>query len=172
MEDKITQHVTACQRCQVRRTTDRSRPPLLTSLSQCTALNQRIHIESQLKELQTNLTHFRLSSNDSITDEQFSNLLHNHLIAPSASSVVIWSSLLTLLVIGLITFIFIFMYLRRRRSFQSGLAKATAPQQLSVIYNPPALAFEDEMSYITRTGSVNGSATATRQTSRAFPFQK
>ena len=32
MEDKITQHVTACQRCQVRRTKDRSRPPLLTSL--------------------------------------------------------------------------------------------------------------------------------------------
>ena len=29
MEEKITQHVTACQRCQVRRTTDRSRPPLL-----------------------------------------------------------------------------------------------------------------------------------------------
>ena len=45
MEDKITQHVTACQRCQVRRTTDRSRPPLLTSLPQCTALNQRIHID-------------------------------------------------------------------------------------------------------------------------------
>jgi hypothetical protein len=45
MEEKITQHITACQHCQVRRTTDRSRPPLLNSLPQCTALNQRIHID-------------------------------------------------------------------------------------------------------------------------------
>jgi hypothetical protein len=63
------------------------------------------------------------------------------------------------------------MYLRRLCSFRSGSAQATAPQQLSVIYNPPALAFEDEISYITCTGNVNGSATATRRTSRAFPFQ-
>jgi TolA-binding protein len=135
-------------------------------------LDSVTHIDSQLKEIQTNLTHFRLSANDSITDEQFANLLHTHLTTPSASSAVLWSSLLTLLIIGLITFIFICMYLRRRRSFQYGPAPPTAPQNLSVIYNPPALAFEDEMAYIARTGNVNGSATATRRTSRAFPFQK
>jgi hypothetical protein len=45
MEDKITQHVSACLRCQSRRTMDRPRPPLLTSMPQCTSLNQRIHID-------------------------------------------------------------------------------------------------------------------------------
>ena len=45
MEDKITQHVAACHRCQIRRTTDKPRPPLLTSMPQCTSLNQRIHID-------------------------------------------------------------------------------------------------------------------------------
>ena len=45
MEDKIGQHVTSCERCQARRTTDRPRPPLLTPMPQCTALNQRIHID-------------------------------------------------------------------------------------------------------------------------------
>jgi hypothetical protein len=45
MEDKITQHVTACPRCQARRTSDRPRPPLLTSMPQCTSLNQFIHID-------------------------------------------------------------------------------------------------------------------------------
>jgi hypothetical protein len=64
------------------------------------------------------------------------------------------------------------MYLRRRRTFRTGQASAPAPQQLSVIYNPPALAFKDKMPYIARTGNVNGSAAATRRTSGAFPFQK
>jgi hypothetical protein len=45
MEDKIMQHVTACHRCRIRRTTDRPRPPLLTSMPQCTSLNQHIHID-------------------------------------------------------------------------------------------------------------------------------
>ena len=45
MENKIGQHIAACQRCQSRRTTDRPRPPLLTPLPQCTSLNQRIHID-------------------------------------------------------------------------------------------------------------------------------
>ena len=45
MEEKIGQHVAACNRCQSRRTTDRPRPPLLTPMPQCTALNQRIHID-------------------------------------------------------------------------------------------------------------------------------
>jgi hypothetical protein len=44
MEDKITQHVTACLRCQSCHTTDRPCPPLLTSMPQCTSLNQCIHI--------------------------------------------------------------------------------------------------------------------------------
>ena len=46
MEEKIGQHVAACNHCQSRRTTDRPHPPLLTPLPQCTALNQRIHIIS------------------------------------------------------------------------------------------------------------------------------
>jgi hypothetical protein len=41
MEDKIMQHVRACHRCQICRTTDRPRPPLLTSMPQCTSSNQR-----------------------------------------------------------------------------------------------------------------------------------
>ena len=45
MENKISQHVTACTRCQVRRTSDRPRPPLLTSMPQCTSLNQRVAID-------------------------------------------------------------------------------------------------------------------------------
>ncbi len=45
MEDKISQHVTACLRCQSCRTTDKPRPPLLTSMPQCTSLNQHIHID-------------------------------------------------------------------------------------------------------------------------------
>jgi hypothetical protein len=45
MEDKITQHVTACQRCQVRCTADQPRPPIITLLPQCTALKQCIHID-------------------------------------------------------------------------------------------------------------------------------
>ena len=45
MEAKIAQHVAACARCQVRRTTDRPHPPLLTSMPQCTSLNQRVAID-------------------------------------------------------------------------------------------------------------------------------
>ena len=45
MESKISQHVAACQRCQSRRTTDRPKPPLLTSMPQCTSLNQRVAID-------------------------------------------------------------------------------------------------------------------------------
>jgi hypothetical protein len=131
-------------------------PTLLPTLLPAHLLDSVTHLDSQLKEIQTNLTQFRLSSNDSITDKQFANLLHDHLTTPSASSAVIWSSLLTLLVIGLITIIFIFMYLRRRRSFRSGQASAPAPQQLSVIYNPPALTFQDKMSYIACTASSTG----------------
>jgi hypothetical protein len=42
MEAKISQHVAACLRCQARRTTDKPKPPLLTSMPQCTSLNQRV----------------------------------------------------------------------------------------------------------------------------------
>ena len=45
MEHKISQHVSACPRCQLRRTTDRPPPPLLTSMPQCTSLNQRVAID-------------------------------------------------------------------------------------------------------------------------------
>ena len=45
MEQAITQHVSSCPRCQVRRTTDRPKPPLLTSMPQCTSLNQRVAID-------------------------------------------------------------------------------------------------------------------------------
>jgi IS30 family transposase len=44
MEAKISQHVAACLRCQARRTTDKPKPPLLTSMPQCTSLNQRVVI--------------------------------------------------------------------------------------------------------------------------------
>jgi transposase InsO family protein len=42
MEVKISQHVAACLRCQARRTTDKPKLPLLTSMPQCTSLNQRV----------------------------------------------------------------------------------------------------------------------------------
>ncbi len=42
MEAKISQHVAACLRCQARGTTDKPKPPLLTSMPQCTSLNQRV----------------------------------------------------------------------------------------------------------------------------------
>ena len=45
MEEKISAHVTACTRCQSRRTTDRPKPPLLTPMPQCTSLNQRVAID-------------------------------------------------------------------------------------------------------------------------------
>jgi hypothetical protein len=64
------------------------------------------------------------------------------------------------------------MYLHCHRSFWSSPAFATAPQQLSVIYNPPALTFEDEMSYIASKGNVNGPAAATQRPSQAIAFQK
>ncbi|MGV1013323.1 MAG: DDE-type integrase/transposase/recombinase, partial [Flavobacterium sp.] len=45
MDARITAHVTACERCQSRRNTDKPRPPLLTSMPQCTSLNQRVAID-------------------------------------------------------------------------------------------------------------------------------
>ena len=45
MDHTITQHVSSCPRCQVRRTSDRPKPPLLTSMPQCTSLNQRVAID-------------------------------------------------------------------------------------------------------------------------------
>jgi transposase InsO family protein len=45
MEDAISGHVSTCHRCQSRRTTDRPRPPLLTSMPQCTEMNMRVAID-------------------------------------------------------------------------------------------------------------------------------
>jgi len=133
-------------------------------------LTSASHLDSRLNELHSNLSSFRNSSSDNISDQQFTQLIHNHLATPSASSTIIWASLATSLTTVLIIIITFFIFLRRRRQLRPTLQPAQIP--MSVIYNPPAPVYEDEISYIARTGNVVGSAAATRQTSRALPFQK
>jgi len=45
MDKDISRHIQACQRCQARRKDVRPVPNLLTPLPQCTALNQRVHMD-------------------------------------------------------------------------------------------------------------------------------
>jgi transposase InsO family protein len=45
MDKEIARHVEACQKCQARRRDVRPTPNLLTPLPQCTALNQRVHMD-------------------------------------------------------------------------------------------------------------------------------
>ena len=96
-------------------------------------------------------------------------MIHTHLTTPSAFTYILWSSLGTLLVIGLITIIFFFVYFRHRA--RRNLLTDAAPPY-NVVYHAPALAYEDEIAYIARTGNVAGSATVTRTPSRTIPFSK
>ena len=41
----VIQHIRGCRRCQERRTDDRPQPHLLTPLPQCSAINQRVHVD-------------------------------------------------------------------------------------------------------------------------------
>jgi hypothetical protein len=45
MDKDISRHIQACQRCQARQKDVRPVPNLLTPLPQCTALNQRVHMD-------------------------------------------------------------------------------------------------------------------------------
>jgi hypothetical protein len=128
------------------------------------------HLDSQIQQLRSNLTHFRQYPNETISDTLFADLIHAHMTTPSYSSAIIWSIVLTLLISSLITFCIFFMYLRRyrqRRSRRSSdvpmfdLAVNVAPTQPPA-YQSPSLDYEDEISYIARTGNVSGSAAATR----------
>lgn len=45
MDADIIQHIRGCRRCQERRIDDRPQPHLLTPLPQCSAINQRVHVD-------------------------------------------------------------------------------------------------------------------------------
>jgi hypothetical protein len=98
----------------------------------------------------------------------------------SYSSAIIWSIVLTIFISSLITFCIFFMYIRRarqRRSHRSsdvrmpGLAFSVA-QPPPPAYQAPPFNYEDEISYIARTGNVSGSASATRPIIRGTSSRK
>ena len=45
MDQDIQTHLKMCQKCQLRRTRDQTKPDLLLPLPQCTQPNQRIHVD-------------------------------------------------------------------------------------------------------------------------------
>jgi hypothetical protein len=143
-------------------------------------LSSSAHLDSQLQQLRSNLTNFRLSPNATKSDTQFANLIHAHMTTPSYSSAIIWSIVLTLLISSLITFCIFFMYLRRSRLCRSrhpsdvpmlDLAVSVA-QPLPPAYQAPPFHYEDEISYIARTGNLSGSASATRPIIQGTSSQK
>jgi hypothetical protein len=142
-------------------------------------LDSSAHLDSQLRELRTNLTRFREYPNETISDSQFADLIHAHLTTPSYSSAIIWSVVLTLLISSLITFCIFFMYLRRYRQRRRSHRSSDVPMlDLAVnvahppAYQPPPMDYEDEIAYIARTGNVSGSTAATRPIIRGTSSRK
>lgn len=121
------------------------------------------HLDTQLAQIHYNLTQFRTSPNDTISDQQFSDLIHNHITTFSNSSLVIWLSLSLTFLVGLITVILTCVIcrrsrlrrLRRRRALLD--PEASAPFTVMTTYGV-APSDEDEISYIARTGNTSGSS--------------
>jgi hypothetical protein len=138
------------------------------------------HLDSQIQQLQSNLTNFRRLPNETISNIQFADLIHAHMTTPSYSSAIIWSIVRTLLISSLITFCIFFMYLRRYRQRRSDRSSDVPMFDLAVsvaqppppAYQSPSLDYEDEISYIARTGNVSGSAAATRPINRGTSSRK
>ena len=119
------------------------------------------HIDLILNELHSNLTNFRSNHNDSISDDQFTKLLHSHLTTPSASAAIIWTSVITsLLAASVIVVCLATFWIRRRkeRNRRRRLPFTDMCEPMSILYAPSADSEEDEISYIARTGNVRPSA--------------
>ena len=114
------------------------------------------HIDLQLSQIRSNLSDFRSRPNESISDEQFSALLVNHMTSYSHSSMILWLSLFLTFAVGLITIVCaccICNSARRRRRLRQR-RHLSVPMSVLAAYDASAPDDEDEISYIARTGRI------------------